>query len=1759
MGFLSAVGSADITGFLSKLGSAINEQYAPGENTLTSLDTVSKDDPERVTSYGKLGSYAAKIDQSASRSYIEDGLIRNTIPRRMQVLTQQPDMTILIKKRMFSSLIDNYRQDYMSDKERLFIRASKRLFQNKMRAINAYEKLSKIERAVEESGVVNSFMFPQVLHAVDALDASGLPNIIDSKTRAVLNTVRKVMAFSKDSPISRWLVEREFSFFSELGEGTGVIELTMATEVSTTVSTSFAAGSASLSIEDPYKLMVITNAEIDKAISDASNLFNNSNFFRVTDDELAKVVSNAKTNLNKLRAQRGAAPISFIVNSDTVLGKKVRVLIHGAVGGASRADKNLPLGVTPAGAASPAPTSAVEVVFNYDPGILGINASIQVDEAFTDQAEHNALSTRPIQLPSQFGSTTLDGGFSIYEKEKTSELKELEKVVVNTFLLLKLKETTDSQAREFNNEMTYVRNKMRLHFANKTIIQPMDVVHVFMTSRSKPDEKFLDGLQGNFNGAGFTFANKLNNVIKGIGDLTSQLKNVASGFGSGGAVDLEKAAIVGADFPGWLWQMLRNDFTRQAAGVHVFAGIVDKAAHSYSGGFYNLRVDVLDHANYFKISQINVKPSVEVFNGVLYDPLTPFDMEFDASSGFITGEAPVPLPENERMLNSSLVKFKNGRFRGSPVSKASYLASDNEIVGGKIRRIFNDPDGFVYKWKEGIGSLTVFGDPHPDSSTRIERSPRLTENAFAGQDVMNVVSLLITGRPYNYVTFLKASIDNQQIFKNFLTNESGAKAYLEGLIDDLRAQNTTWGNFMPFKGMSVNDQASKAILLGQLSAIQSNERINSLLRQRARLFDQLVAQNAEFANDPRLYSIDVNANPPTLQAAPGITSVAGSNASIELRIKIAELDLEIEKSKQDFMNTLEFPNLNNFAGQLRLFGNDISFDSEVTQDSTSVTVTQREADRREFRKKLNSLTLRRLWKVKANEDQNLFIVDDQYDKSYDIQAFERKLAGKMELFKSVYTTPGDQIKTVAEILGLEVFADSQGHIRARPPSYNKMPSSVFHRMFKDRVEKGIRVFPEFLESLFVSQIENLSEQIEITEDEIRLRLVVLGQYDNKSGTLSEADAAAAKYLDSAAAVGGTGGLGKFVFVTNSLTGKLGTDDIRKLLRQARADIPDSELSQVLKSIPKVFTNIQNQISKATRAVGNFDVLQRVATANERRFAEAGSSQATTWYQKFRKRLETKTGHPAPTIRDLLSVERSSGLNARSQVDILNLNNQLAQLVSDRQGMLIAMANAVKNLSAGHELDSTGKGSSPALFPTLNRSSQIPSVLEHMIESEDADDLGPGSGARYVIKERQIISLQITEAPPPYTIAEVNGLYGEGFVPGPQGLAVGAGSNGGNAVASAFAADYDMWRMYGFRGAQPISAPFLSDPDVQCAPFAVWKLNLARKNILQGNLTIAGNEFMQAGEVIYIEDRDLLFYVDSVSHNFNYKSGQFTTSLKLSYGHNPGEYIPTILDIVGNLIYTKRNVANQYNNTRHGRSDGSAHVTSLIFDNRASDFGELEELLPMAGAAGEELISGSHGEQNRRNLINILIQASGVLNTTNRGKKATIELRLYSHPGLGVSVHTEIGSDLLRVATAAKEWLTDPQRRSLIDNKSTKPEDFGGFIIQKDRVKIVDVNFSGDTALSPSGEAWSIARSMAFNRAMATHEVDEKNKSKPAPEELFILNNIIDVWITFEDRDQTLDSSKKPAGVNEFEQEALEQLRENITVSLESLGSSGDES
>src|ERR1035441_10049581 len=139
-------------GFLGQLADQLSNQPIGSNNTSALAQLVNG----QQTPYGSLGDYTQKIDQSAERRYVEDGFLRtdpyNTEAKLFEVLFQEPDATILIKKRMFSSLSENYRSDFMDQDEKLFFKCMKVLFQNKCQQISTLEKLSKIQKITQAVG-----------------------------------------------------------------------------------------------------------------------------------------------------------------------------------------------------------------------------------------------------------------------------------------------------------------------------------------------------------------------------------------------------------------------------------------------------------------------------------------------------------------------------------------------------------------------------------------------------------------------------------------------------------------------------------------------------------------------------------------------------------------------------------------------------------------------------------------------------------------------------------------------------------------------------------------------------------------------------------------------------------------------------------------------------------------------------------------------------------------------------------------------------------------------------------------------------------------------------------------------------------------------------------------------------------------------------------------------------------------------------------------------------------------------------------------------------------------------------------------------------------------------------------------------------------------------------------------------------------------------------------------------------------------------
>ena len=1655
-------------GFLGALADQISSQYSIGENTNNTLDAVI--DGQNVK-YGSLGDFSNQFDHSAERSYVEEGYLRqdpyNTTPKQFEILTQEPNATVLVKKRMFSTIAENFNPIFMDADEKLYYRTIKILFQNKCNQIANLEKLSKIQKVTSIVGQIDNYMIPLILSLTDSFSKDFADSQLTKEGDGdnlvkVVDRLRRIYSYNITSPATSWIVDNNNLRKSQYAEGTGVIELTNFTNISTNVSVDMSdPGGCSFNIVDPYGVMLITDYDIERAIADSTNLFYKSKTFQLGKESADTLINELEVRLNQYRALRGASPISFKINPDTLLGKRVVAIID-------RQGLSIPFTFDAIG-------SALTLGFKG-----GANVGVEVPPEYLKDGAIAGFDGLDNQKKKSVNGVNM--------AMPDSELNLFCRLVKTIFDKLSLMANSNNAFQTANKQTNYTRRKLRFNFLGKLIIQPQDSIYVYMTSKSKFDNNLLGGLSNMFNGLGF-----LQNTMQSLTDLKNSFDVI---FNPKANVDLqiEKAAFVGKEFPTWLWNMVRSQFVSENEGIHVFGGLVETASDSWRDGKFSVDVHCKDNSLYFEQGKINFKPGTDTFNGSIYDPLTPFKSNFDTITSNAKSDSPELLEENKWLLSnggfdSPLVKHKQGPSYGLPLTEKSIIQDAGiDPMTGLLTKTFYAPDGLVYKWKEGIGTFVQFGSSTDFNGPNRVGAPNLAKDPFAGQDVMNVLSLLITGIPYNFTTYWKA-IGAPNYSGDPNANQNAASTYYESIRTTLSKNNILWGNFIPFKSLSVDEATYAKKLQGQFDIINQNNQLNANLLKLQDVYDRMKQFN----------TIDI---------------LRKSNISGQ----IENTDTEYQKLKADATN-LE-TSINNLILDSRKnnkaynsVGDDVSFDVSddidsylnSSDNSTEKNNASKAAFRRKLRRQLNYLTRRMSYNVRANDDKNLFIVDDQYDKDYDIAAYNNSVGEKPNMYSmgNAFTSVKDNIKNTASLLNLEIFCDTQGHVRVRPPQYNRMPSSVFYKMMYMKETLGVQVFPQFLSDLFTNQLETLRLQTEIIEDYIRLNCAILGYND---------DAGVYTFMSQYTSELGSGEITSFRFISNKDGVVINIEDI---IKNANPDINSgSNDLKVFASISQQAKSTQNIFKTSDRAQAIVTVLQgKTLNMAGYNISDVKSVEENSRAQIIADRIFDRTGEKV-NINNYLSKRNliigDAVQTSNYSIDIFKVLNELSKMISERQKTVKLFYSTIKNYKEYKSLDNKDdKTSNMLLAPGNYGNSNIPEVFEHMIEDESYDDLGPGSGSRYIIKRSQIKDMSFTEQCPQYTSVEVQGtidyLSADKF---PSVLNV--FPNGGNAMTTAMAIDYDMWRNYGFKSQAAIQAPFLKDPHTQCAPFASMVLSRARKEVLRGNITISGNEYMQPGEVIYLEDRGLLFYVSSVRHNFSFGSG-FTTALTLTYGHAPGEYIPTTLDVMGKMLFNNRDL----NNIIIHRQESSANESSL----------GIIELDPVAKVAINNKNTQTtdtqtiYNTQNLRTINNILYTAQQFINNNasnsdTQSRVTRVELRLYYDKD-----SKDVDSDLLEFAGIVKETLRGQKDLGAAASYDPSAKAYAPWLWDTRALVIQPINLSDvNSPQSPSQKAINASRDLtsviSSSNNSATSDKTKKNQLRNA-----LFKYIVDCWLVYEDTPQ----------------------------------------
>jgi hypothetical protein len=980
----------------------------------------------------------------------------------------------------------------------------------------------------------------------------------------------------------------------------------------------------------------------------------------------------------------------------------------------------------------------------------------------------------------------------------------------------------------------------------------------------------------------------------------------------------------------------------------------------------------------------------------------------------------------------------------------------------------------VYAWRQGIGVFTQAGSSNDINDPNRVGNPNIFQEPFAGQDIMNVLSLLISGTPYNFATYYKAVLGNGQFGIDPHSNQNAAFAFINSVTSQIAKNNTLWGNFIPFKSLTMDEQSYAQAQFNQFTIVNQNQALDQQIQQL-----QVLQQQSTLLTSINNYAPNLNTSDPVFKK----TVVQINNLITNIKSTINNISTQ---NSQFYMQA----------------GKDPTFDYNQFSDSPGTNSVSSAQDRKNLRRQINYLTRRMSYDVRANEDKNLFIVDDYYDKDYDILAYASSLTNGIKIWNNEFTSVKEKIIQTAALLNLEVFCDTQGHIRVRSPQYNRMPSSIFYRMMYLKQAMNVQVFPDYMNGLFIGQIDTLKTQIEILEAEIRLDCDVLaisqGAPTTDTQALSYINAGNTTATNNTAPNSNKGA--SFAFISDR---KGNITDTTALIQQANPDVVQGQVNTSL-------NNVQNQanLKQVFNNIQRFTVINAAINAQQQGQSGYNTSSATvsgnTDVNALISIIQSKSGQTL-SVTDYIQTNpiniQSVELPANQSVDVFKTTNDLQSKISQRQNLLKLFYNAIKNAAEFQSLDTSTTVSNELVSPGGYGNSNVPEVFEHMIEDENYDDYGPGSGARYIIKRAQIKNINIAANAPQYTTVEVQGILDQ-FLSDPSNLPADLNffPGGGNGMVTALAVDYDMWRSYGFKGQSTVQVPFLSDPVTQCGPYAAMLLSVARKNILRGSITISGNEYMQPGEVVFLEDRGMLFYVTSVRHTLTMASN-FTTTLELTYGHTPGEYIPTTMDFIGKLIYKNKNsgttVIQRQDNSGNEINIGTFVKAPNAQSNPAGNINSIS-----SGGANET--PNPTSDFNSKVMANVKFTSSYMINNNNTAGNnlvASIEIRLYYDDAAGSE-----NDDLLNFAN---------QIYSQIVGSSDGPKNFPSATtgsasptIPPDSVSIVTVNLDDPTIRSsPSQKAFDAARNQVASSTTAGSDPTNNAALRAA-----LFTYIVDVWV-----------------------------------------------
>ena len=1452
---------------------------------------------------------------------LERNHVLSVTPDTRNFIAQSPEATILIKKKAFSSLSSSNNLSYMDKTEKMLLRATKALFAYKVQQLRAYESLTKFENYYSDNqqysmNLLSSFLREGQYLKIDNLQYSeseyvskrldmwldetrdmslkvpGGYSVYDVKTGQFIFLNESQMADVKDDGILNSTADEGVKGSSKTSFppltnrdyiktlSSSVAKMTLdgkraefkaeynKTTTTGTLSSDF--GSQNLTGFDlPYSNSMFSGDWLSD-IGDAINYSASQAQYDLMMQDIASVIKrNAFSVDNHLT--------TWIVDPDNVdnytTGPGTGVIELCAFTGFSTN-----LGLKSAGAS-----------FNLEyPYSLGTVLEEDVDAAIEEALNGTIgilsdLANGGLRTEGMSGSVPpMDAGS-----------------IISAAL-----EVGGAGSLDSSLDMEHVRDRMRTFYLGKQIINPPDVVNIFVRSNTSFDN----------------FENKSQSestIDKSYFEIDEVILKAEYQLYTNQGMSFEQ------------YKKLRSVQDNSFGMVHVFGGYASKISESFSAGYWTMDVTCNSNKDWLSWSQYATQPSLTDPKGMLLDPLTPYNLVTDSVGQVIASEVDL-LYENKQLLQTGLLSYDDGILAGQNAKEGNLFQDQFNAFGSLSgKSVMQHPSGFVYRWKTGVISATCgfsVTDPLGENTRNQEIFTQQYSVTVAGGsgpgvlnnlDIANILSVLIVGQPYNIQSFMEQALEAQNISSRTSTTLNSTDP-ITSVLQTIRRQNETYGNFKPYRMLSVSSATAEQII-SQFGMRENASNHVKTLQSRKVALRSRVRDLQKKAN---------NAGASFGGAVPPGSIIATLEAEIQTIDKAIEDQVKIGTRFNGAVSSMDQVGIN-----IDIFGG-----------SSGLPVAGDEDENHDVTRAMMLVgAQRRIEDVRLNRDRNLFIVSDQYDTA-DIRPFILQLnnSGQWKKFSATYSNVLQTATSAADILKMEFFCNSQGHLEFRPPLWNRTPLTILRESLRLQKETGKRAMPDFITNLFQSRVESLYREVHMLNVRIVLLALMIGRYPDKTlipnmgvsgddslkffgvklntsggGLFSKSSNPGVKTLSLNQKEFSTS-LGSITERNNELFG----DGLRLTASfQDNGDILGGDTETLLGTFDVIFQEdmgIANDLLTAAESrssggkirppassISTVDNLNAIRDSFKSQFgrdpaqgtgidaAKGFQFSDLIWSANPDNLDQAITGPNSIFEKIKTTISRRDSYitmlqaNLAKQQELEEISSVLSGEIDDPNQEIEAGSGPVQG-SAIDFMEKLANATSNAIDIITGKSAEG-TVYDHLIQDDTRNLLGYGSGKRLIITDDKLITATISEDPPAFTSVGVKG-------DAPLGIGSSLNQATDNMYFWAGATDFDMWRQYGYDSTD-VETPFLSDVEGQCRPYAMLLLAIEKANVNKASLTVVGNEFYQPGDTVYLQANGMLYYVTTVSHRFTYGSS-FETTLKLNYGHPPGHYLPSPLDVIG---------------------------------------------------------------------------------------------------------------------------------------------------------------------------------------------------------------------------------------------------------------------